>query len=418
MTSALPKSDKKVNFIQESANFLRQELWNFCVYGEFTDLVLLPRDGRLNIHSALLVHLVQPVKHLISAQFQLGEQVLISMPNSTLDELKCALELLYLKHDASQLKTLLGCDVKQTNKTTNRLPKVELNSSTLVNVKEESDNSESKCELIDNNALVSCYYSGKAGVEKTEFREALKQEIEMSICHLTRGQSMQKSSIFKRKEDLHTNVKSCQVKKMFQCEECGKKISSQYQLKKHIEAMHQGKMFFCPHCPYKIGWKKSLKEHLVLYHSSAPLKYQCSKCGKNFKRKGAMDEHELTHNSKDIACDQCDKKFSSERYLTRHVESVHGESKHSCSECHKKFTTNAYLKDHIRRSHTPHSKRRHTCDVCGQGFSAKGAYRGHMNKHLGVRSYKCPGNDCVKEFYDSSSLCHHKKNCVSLIRPS
>ena len=96
------------------------------------------------------------------------------------------------------------------------------------------------------------------------------------------------------------------------------------------------------------------KEHIVLYHTDKPFKYQCSICGKNFKRKATMDEHELTHNAKEFGCAQCGRKFSLERYLTRHMDSVHGESNRSCNECGKSFTTNAYLKDHMIRVHVPH----------------------------------------------------------------
>eukprot|EP00092_Neocalanus_flemingeri_P035690 GFUD01038857.1.p1 GENE.GFUD01038857.1~~GFUD01038857.1.p1 ORF type:complete len:499 (-),score=74.87 GFUD01038857.1:57-1553(-) len=201
----------------------------------------------------------------------------------------------------------------------------------------------------------------------------------------------------------------------YQCEECGKKISSPECLRLHVDAIHRGIKHPCPHCPYSTGWPKNLDEHIMFYHThvndESILKYQCSICGKKFKRQNSLAEHELTHNPKTFKCFHCNRGFSHDRYLERHILSVHGDKKFPCEICGKKFTTQEYVKTHYNSVHLEHSERRHKCDICGQGFNKKMAFRSHMNKHQGLKPFLCPAPECNKCFSDDTAWSHHKRNC-------
>jgi len=201
----------------------------------------------------------------------------------------------------------------------------------------------------------------------------------------------------------------------YQCEECGKKISSPECLRLHVDAIHRGIKHPCPHCPYSTGWPKNLDEHIMFYHThvndESILKYQCSICGKKFKRQNSLAEHELTHNPKTFKCSHCNRGFSHDRYLERHILSVHGDKKFPCEICGKKFTTQEYVKTHYNSVHLEHSERRHKCNICGQGFNKKMAFRSHMNKHQGLKPFHCPAPECDKCFSDDTAWSHHKRNC-------
>lgn len=201
----------------------------------------------------------------------------------------------------------------------------------------------------------------------------------------------------------------------YQCEECGKHISSPECLRLHVDAIHRGIKHPCPHCNYSTGWPKNLDEHIMFYHTHANdesiLKYQCSICGKKFKRQNSLAEHELTHNPKTLKCSHCKRGFSHDRYLERHISSVHGDKKFPCETCGKKFTTQEYVKTHFNSVHLDHSERRHKCEICGQGFNKKMAFKSHMNKHQGLKPFICPAPECDKCFSDDTAWSHHKRNC-------
>ena len=205
------------------------------------------------------------------------------------------------------------------------------------------------------------------------------------------------------------------LKRSRKCETCGKVVTSTRNLQMHIDAVHKGIKQTCPHCEFSSGWLHVLEKHIEFEHTHADdestYKFQCATCGKKFKRPASLTDHELSHNPKSFECSHCGKKFFNIRYRDRHITMVHAEANFACETCGKRFTTNDRLTVHFNSVHLDHAERKHNCTICGQGFHKSVAFRNHMNKHLGLRPFRCPAQECGKSFSDDSSMHAHKRRC-------
>ena len=72
-------------------------------------------------------------------------------------------------------------------------------------------------------------------------------------------------------------------------------------------------------------------------------------------RKYDLDSHIRKHNSstipESIQCQECEKTFSGNHNLKRHVDVIHGGIKYKCQQCPKEYTSNENLKIHVRNTH-------------------------------------------------------------------
>jgi len=476
-------------------------LWEFMSENKFTDMVLLTKNEKIKVHSAVLTHFCPLFVGLIKNHFMNFEDVIISVPDAYGEEVTKALEDIYVGKNCDNLSRLLGIgNINNLNNIWKTEPKLEEGLERflaalpvkVVLKSEPEPEDESEPEEVPDNDNYSIYDANQNGYtnndnlvspsdnedlgdtlngHKLNFKQALPHSktslkfkfssnrdkpkpvfkcdqcentfstkilltkhshqvhwetygyaalpINLVVCN--KGTCLEvclsKELLKEHRRKVHNdNVKVKAGNKKFQCEECGKKISSPECLRLHVDAIHRGIRHQCPHCPYNTGWPKNLDEHVMFYHThvndESILKYQCSICGKKFKRQNSLAEHELTHNPKTFKCSHCNRGFSHDRYLERHIISVHGDRKYPCEICGKKFTTQEYVKVHYNSVHLEHSERRHKCDICGQGFNKKMAFRSHMNKHQGLKPFLCPAPECDKCFSDDTAWSHHKRNCT------
>ncbi|XP_052748057.1 zinc finger protein 16-like [Galleria mellonella] len=143
----------------------------------------------------------------------------------------------------------------------------------------------------------------------------------------------------------------------------------------------------------------------------------CDQCGANFVNRSKLQAHikrihlGLKYN-KNIVCEICGKKCTSNASLRYHQRTHTGEKPYSCSTCSKRFSDNNQLRIHTR-THT--GERPYCCAVCGKRFSQKPALNRHYRVHTGAKPYAC--QFCSKTFSQSNSLKLHVRT-VHLKLPS
>ena len=131
--------------------------------------------------------------------------------------------------------------------------------------------------------------------------------------------------------------------------------------------------------------------------------YKCPQCEKSFSGQSSLSRHIKTHsNEKPFKCEPCNKVFSRLSSLKRHQGSHSGERPFKCTVCGWTFLQNSDLKIH-ERTHT--GEKPFPCDRCERAFGCKKRLKAHYRKHTGEKPYKCP--QCEKSFSMRKNVIQH-----------
>ena len=88
---------------------------------------------------------------------------------------------------------------------------------------------------------------------------------------------------------------------------------------------------------------------------SAVKDFKCETCKTKFAQIQALNKHvKMVHlkQNKKVACELCDKDYSSNGDLLSHLALVHGQGEtFQCKLCDKSLGSMRYLKAHVRRVH-------------------------------------------------------------------
>lgn len=82
------------------------------------------------------------------------------------------------------------------------------------------------------------------------------------------------------------------------------------------------------------------------------------------------------------------------------------------NNCNKEYKTKYNLKKHVEMLHL--DRQFFICDLCDKSLSSKQVLDEHMNKHLGIKPFKC--TFCYKKFRHYSHLALHRKNHEDLFK--
>ncbi|XP_045207598.1 gastrula zinc finger protein XlCGF66.1-like isoform X1 [Mercenaria mercenaria] len=130
----------------------------------------------------------------------------------------------------------------------------------------------------------------------------------------------------------------------------------------------------------------------------------CRYCGRQFKSKSGLSNHENRHNDQaPYRC--CGHKIYSRANLMRHRCAVHNEVKQfACKKCDKTFAMESDMKRHERSHEQPAFK----CTICGVETKYLHRFQDHVAAHDSVRKYSCK---CGKTYKYRSNLQRHKASC-------
>ncbi|CAG9577615.1 unnamed protein product [Danaus chrysippus] len=114
----------------------------------------------------------------------------------------------------------------------------------------------------------------------------------------------------------------------FKCPECKKGYRSTGELRDHVNYQHMGKTLHkCPICSKALATRRCITRHVKRAHHGIKENDKdkiCQTCGKTFRDKKCLREHELIHTGeRPLSCDICGRTFRQSASLYTHRRRVH-----------------------------------------------------------------------------------------------
>nr|XP_053622234.1 zinc finger protein 91-like [Plodia interpunctella] len=112
------------------------------------------------------------------------------------------------------------------------------------------------------------------------------------------------------------------------CPTCGKGYRSRRELKDHIDYQHRGLAgYHCVECGKALATRRCVTRHVRRAHRGLKENAKdkvCQRCGKAFRDKKGLREHELIHTGeRPLPCAQCGRAFRQRAALSAHVRRLH-----------------------------------------------------------------------------------------------
>ncbi|XP_065224303.1 zinc finger protein 808-like [Planococcus citri] len=202
------------------------------------------------------------------------------------------------------------------------------------------------------------------------------QSFVCNICH----QSISKKHIRK-------HVLSHEGLKPFECADCGKSFARKENIKTHILSKHmpyQSRPYRCDTCSKFFSTRSHLNNHrwsskLSCHSTSKSSRFSTPNGTKKEKKKSTVStiQKKVPDRRQSAVCDICNKNFSCQRDLKRHM-SIHEDSSNLfvCNICDQNFSRRDHLKRHIMVLHE--CLRPFKCPRCDKAFGRKDYVKQHM----------------------------------------
>ncbi|XP_055474836.1 zinc finger protein 709-like isoform X1 [Psammomys obesus] len=186
------------------------------------------------------------------------------------------------------------------------------------------------------------------------------------------------------KTSLYTPGGTHTTGKFYECNICGKILSSSASLQRH-EMIHTDKLYKCTYCGKSFRYPKYLRLHERIHTGEKP--YECKQCGKAFRFPGSLPLHKKIHTGeKPYECKQCGKAFRFPGSLPLHEKIHTGEKPYECKQCGKAFRRHYHLQLH-EKIHT--GEKPYECKQCGKAFRRHSHLQRHERTHAGKKPREC-----------------------------
>ena len=243
---------------------------------------------------------------------------------------------------------------------------------------------------------------------------------EIFLCTICSSTFKKKKNLYHHKLRVHSEPVTCEI--------CNHTFKSKKRLQIHKSTVHEAPKFLCTTCGKQL---KSARK--VLYHEKLCASMRrnkghitCGYCDKTYStesnvRKHVKSAHTLTTNlgtfvvhqphsekpSKEIDCMVCKKTFRNRVYLNKHMKNVH-EASQEDEETFliRKTKKGKIILDHMRISTRADSMPWWRCSKCA--FTCKNMkelIKHKETEHTGQKPFNCP--HCISNFETEHSLIQH-----------
>jgi hypothetical protein len=156
-------------------------------------------------------------------------------------------------------------------------------------------------------------------------------------------------------------------------------------------------------CDKSYSHQFSLNRHMRIHTGKGA--HSCETCGRNFGEKRDLDRHRAKHGSlgEKFKCGECGAVFGDKWGLNRHKKRHTMDFACTHPGCDKKFHQKVHCDKHIA-AHSPDSLDV-MCDVCGKAFESLARVASHKKVH----NKKIECEECHRMFRDNADLQRHKK---------
>ncbi|XP_061381869.1 zinc finger protein 567-like isoform X2 [Danaus plexippus] len=160
------------------------------------------------------------------------------------------------------------------------------------------------------------------------------------------------------------------------CVYCKKVFNNKNSLDVHIRGVHKNiKKYVCVECKRLFGTKQRLRVHMRSHTGSKP--FVCD-CGRKFTTKSNLKSHQNVHSSsREHYCVECNRYYKTERGLKKHYKDTlkhGGDGAVPRSQCDDKFHSETAVSSHVRVRHSTE----YTCGVCNKNYSSNSNLRKHL----------------------------------------
>ncbi|EAT45025.1 AAEL003692-PA [Aedes aegypti] len=203
-----------------------------------------------------------------------------------------------------------------------------------------------------------------------------ENEFECEIC----------SRCFKTQKVLVEHQRRPFRKHRFQCSHCGKTFNERQAFSDHEQSHASVRPYECPICQKRFSLKTNFRTH-VRYHTVPDDQFKCEFCGRGFKKKHLLQEHQVIHQESEVRpfkCHLCSIAFTRNDLLEFHVKEHLGEKPFKCKLCSASYIHGRDLRRHNRTKHE--GQMPFVCEVCHKEFARKDAFGKHMKIHKSKQS--------------------------------